>query len=239
MLEIVLDRPPVNAIDQRLADALYGAFTAFRDDDALHAAVLIGGGHRAFSAGWDLKAAAVGGDDVAMTPGGFAGFTELWDLDKPVIAAVDGPAVAGGFELALACDVIVAAEHAAFWLTEVGLGILPSSGGLQWLPRKLGAALAADLVLTGRRLTAAEAKAHGLVRDVVAADDLRPHALALAAQVAEAPPETVRAAKRLLRSTAHLPVDEAFRAAAVEVPGTVKDIAPPAATSDQQPDAMP
>ena len=237
MVEIVLDRPPVNAIDQSLADALDGAFTAFRDDDALHAAVLIGGGHRAFSAGWDLKAAAADGDDVAMTPGGFAGFTELQDLDKPVIAAVDGPAVGGGFELALSCDVIVAAEHAAFWLTEVGLGIPPSSGGLQWLPRKLGAALAADLVLTGRRLTAAEAKAHGLVRDARTAE-LRPHALALAAQVAEAPPETVRAAKRLLRSTAHLPVEEAFRAAAVEVPGTVKDIAPAASTSDQQPDAM-
>jgi crotonobetainyl-CoA hydratase len=121
--------------------------------------------------------------------------------------------VAGGFELALACDLIVAADHAQFWLTEVGLGILPSSGGLQWLPRKLGAALAADLVLTGRRMDAAEAKAHGLVRDVVPLAELRGHALALAATIAEAPPETVRAAKRLLRGTAHLPVDEAFRAA--------------------------
>lgn len=212
VLEIVLDRPPVNAIDQTLADALYAAFTAFRDDDELAVAVLTGGGHRAFSAGWDLKAAAVDGDDVGMTPGGWGGFTELWDLDKPVIAAVDGPAVAGGFELVLACDLVVAAEHVEFWLTEVGLGILPSSGGLQWLPRRLGPSLAADLVLTGRRLSAREAQAHGLVRDVVPAAELRTHALALAADVAAAPQATVRAAKALLRSTAHLPVAEAFRA---------------------------
>ena len=211
VLEIVLDRPPVNAIDQSLADALFAAITGIRDDHALRVAVQIGGGHRAFSAGWDLKAAAIGGDDVGMTPGGWGGFTELWDLHKPVIAAVDGPAVAGGFELVLACDLVVAAEHVEFWLTEVGLGILPSAGGLQWLPRRLGPSLAADLVLTGRRLSAQEAHAHGLVRDVVPLAELRAHALALAAVIAEAPAETVQAAKAILRRTAHLPIDVAFR----------------------------
>jgi crotonobetainyl-CoA hydratase len=211
VLEVVLDRPPVNAIDQSLADALYEAFTGFRDDDELAVAVLIGGGHRAFSAGWDLKAAAVDGDDVGMTPGGWGGITELWDLHKPVIAAVDGPAVAGGFELVLACDLVVAADHVQFWLTEVSLGILPSSGGLQWLPRRLGASLAADLILTGRRLSAQEARAHGLVRDVVPLADLRGHALALAAEIAGAPTETVQLAKAILRNTAHLPIDVAFR----------------------------
>lgn len=214
VLEIVLDRPPVNAIDQSLADGLYEAFTGFRDDDGLAVAVLIGGGHRAFSAGWDLKAAALDGDDVGMTPGGWAGFTELWDLHKPVIAAVDGPAVAGGFELVLACDLVVAAEHVEFWLTEIGLGLLPSTGGLQWLPRRLGPSLAADLILTGRRLSAQEAHAHGLVRDVVPLAELRGHALALAAEVAAQPTETVQLAKAVLRTTAHLPIDEAFRSGA-------------------------
>src|SRR4051794_27848138 len=128
VLEIVLDRPPVNAIDQSLADALYGVFTAFRDDADLHAAVLIGGGHRAFSAGWDLKAAAAGGDDVAMTPGGFAGFTELWDLDKPVIAAVDGPAGAGGFGGGPAPGGVVAPGHPALWAGGGGGGGLPPAG---------------------------------------------------------------------------------------------------------------
>ena len=131
----------MNAIDQSLADALYEAFTWLRDDDDLAVAVLDGGGHRAFSAGWDLKAAAIDGDDVGMTPGGWGGFTELWDLHKPVIA--DGPAVAGGFS-SRACssaDLVVAADHVEFWLTEVSLGILPSSGGLQWLPRRLGPSL--------------------------------------------------------------------------------------------------
>jgi crotonobetainyl-CoA hydratase len=209
VLEIVLDRPPVNAVDQTLADGLYAAFTTLRDDDALAAGVLIGAGHRAFSAGWDLKAAATGAD-VGWTPGGWAGFTQMWDLDKPVVAAVDGPAVAGGFEIALGCDLIVAAEHAEFWLTEVGLGILPSAGALQWLPRKVGLALASDLILTGRHLTAQEAKQHGLVRDIVPAADLRAHALALAAELAAKPAETVRAVKRILRETAHLPVAETF-----------------------------
>ncbi len=149
-----------------------------------------------------------------MTPGGWGGFTELWDLHKPVIAAVDGPAVAGGFELVLSCDIVVAAEHVEFWLTEVGLGILPSSGGLQWLPRRLGPSLAADLVLTGRRLSAQEAQRHGLVRDVVPLAELRTHALALAAAIAEAPAETVQMAKAILQNTAHLPIDVAFRTGA-------------------------
>lgn len=128
-LLITLDRPKANAVDVTTSLALYDAFARLRDDPALRVGVLTGTG-RFFSAGWDLKAAAAGeAVDADHGPGGFAGLTELWDLDKPVIGAVNGLAVGGGFELALACDLLVAAEEARFALTEVTLGLVPDSGG--------------------------------------------------------------------------------------------------------------
>ena len=125
MLEVTLDRPKANAIDAATSRKLAEVLLSFRDDPDLCVAIVTGAGDRFFSAGWDLKAAA-GGEaaDADHGPGGFAGLTELFDLDKPVIAAVNGLAVGGGFELALACDLIVAAEHAKFFLPEVNLGMI-------------------------------------------------------------------------------------------------------------------
>jgi enoyl-CoA hydratase/carnithine racemase len=129
------------------------AFIAFRDDPELRVAIVTGAGERFFSAGWDLKAYAAGdpAEPGDLGPGGLAGLTELFALDKPVIAAVNGYAAGGGFELALACDLVVAVTEARFSLPEVKLGLVADSGGVLRLPRRLPRALAMELLLTGRR----------------------------------------------------------------------------------------
>jgi len=113
---ITLDRPKANAIDAKTSHMLGEVFIRFRDDDSLRVAIITGAGDRFFCGGWDLKAASEGeAVDADFGPGGFAGLTELWDLDKPVIAAVNGLAVGGGFELALAADLIIASNHVEFF----------------------------------------------------------------------------------------------------------------------------
>ncbi len=140
VLELTIDRPKANAIDAATSRELGETFAAFRDDPALRVAVVTGAGERFFSAGWDLKAA-VAGDEQDWGVGGFAGLTELFDLDKPVIAAVNGYAAGGGFELALACDLIVAAESATFffrrstwgsWPTRVACSVCRSGSHVPW-----------------------------------------------------------------------------------------------------------
>ena len=136
--EILFDRPKANAISMEASKALSDAFCAFRDDPAASVAIITGGGEKFFSAGWDLKAAAAGEETTdassEVAEGGFAGLTELWSLDKPVIAAVNGYAAGGGFELALAADIIIAAENAQFWLPEAQLPILGLKLHTYWLP---------------------------------------------------------------------------------------------------------
>jgi len=212
VLEITLDRPKANAIDTQVSRALYAAFARLRDDPQLRVGILTGAGERFFSAGWDLKAAA-GGEAVTADhgPGGFGGITELFDLNKPVIAAVNGMAVGGGFEIALACDLIVAAEHAEFFLPEVTLGIVPDSGGVLRLPRLLPRQLANQLLLTGERLCAREAQRWGLLNRVVAADRLLDEARALAARLAANAPLALQAVKEIVRDTAALDLAESYR----------------------------
>ena len=211
ILEVTLDRPPANAIDSATSRELGECFARFRDDDDLRVAIVTGAGDRFFSAGWDLKAA-VAGDPEDWGPGGFAGLTELFDLDKPVIAAVNGLAAGGGFELALACDLLVAARGAELFLPEVRLGFVPDAGGVLRLPRRLPRAIAMEMLLTGRRMDAHEAARWGLVNRVVAREDLLPAARALAAEIVEAAPLAVRAVKAVVAATGSLPIDDGYAA---------------------------
>lgn len=167
-LIVTLDVPKANAVNVETSLQLYGAFARLRDDDALRVGIVTGAGERFFSAGWDLKAAAEGeAVDADHSPGGFAGLTEFFDIGKPVIAAVNGLAVGGGFELALAADLVVAADHAEFALPEVRLGIVADSGGLLRVPARVPRAVAMEWLLTGRRIPADEAARWGLVTRVV------------------------------------------------------------------------
>lgn len=211
VLEITLDRPKANAIDSATSRLLGEVFTAFRDSEEERVAIVTGAGERFFSAGWDLKAAARGEEDNQnYGPGGFAGLTELFDLNKPVIAAVNGIAVGAGFELALACDLIVAAEHAEFFFPETYLGIMADAGGVQRLPRRLPYFIAMELLLTGRRLGAKEAAHYGLVNAVVPAPQLLPTARALAQQIAEGAPLAVAALKEVVRALEPLSIEQGF-----------------------------
>ncbi len=211
VLEITLDRPKANAIDMATSRALGEAFAAFRDDAALAVAIVTGAGDRFFSAGWDLKAAASGeAVDADHGPGGFAGLTQMFDLDKPIIAAVNGIAAGGGFELALACDLIVAAEHAEFFLPEVTIGIIPDAGGALRLPRRLPPAIAMEMLLTGRRMSAGEAARWGLVNAVVPAAELAAAARALAEKVAASAPLAGAALKEVIRASETLSVEQGF-----------------------------
>jgi crotonobetainyl-CoA hydratase len=201
ILTITLDRPKANAIDVPTSLALYGAFQRLQDDPDLRVGIVTGTG-RFFSAGWDLAAANAGETITAdHGPGGFAGLTEFFSLSKPVIAAVNGLAIGGGFELALAADMIVASESAAFALPEVTLGMMADSGGVLRLPRRLPRALATELLMTGRRMDAAEAARWGLVNQVVPAEELLTAAHALATRTAAAAPLALAAIKEVLRET--------------------------------------
>ena len=212
VLVITLDRPKANAINVPTSRALYAAFDLLRRDDRLRVAILTGAGERFFSAGWDLKAAADGeGIEADHGPGGFAGLTEFFDIGKPVIAAVNGLALGGGFELVLAADLVVAAEHAEFALTEVTLGLVPDAGGLLRLASRLPRPVAVEWLLTGRRIGAAEAARWGLVNRVVPLADLMPTALELAHAIAAAAPLSVAAALEILRETESTSVAEGYR----------------------------
>lgn len=210
ILEVVLNRPKANAIDAATSRELGDVFQEFRDDDSLRVAIFTGGGERFFSAGWDLKAAAEGEDyESDYGPGGFGGFPELPNLNKPVIAAVNGLALGGGFEIAMAADLIIAADTAEFGLPEARVGVIPDAGTVR-LQRLLPRAIARDMLFTGRRMGADEALSHGLVNAVVPQADLMDAARAKAAEIVACAPLAIAAIKDLLTLTDGLATDEAF-----------------------------
>ena len=197
---VTLNRPAArNAIDGAMTIALGRAVAGLERDAAVRAVVLTGAGDRAFCAGADLAVLAESREAELWTPaGGFAGFVEA-RRTKFWIAAVNGAAVAGGFEIALACDAIVAVEGAAFGLPEVKRGLIAGAGGLVRLPRAVPRAVALEMIATGDPIPAARGLSLGLINRLVAPDDLRAAALDLAGAVADNAPLAVRESLAIAR----------------------------------------
>ncbi|MCY1201492.1 Enoyl-CoA-hydratase [compost metagenome] len=207
---VTIDRPEArNAVNGDVASGLEAAVDATEADDDIRAVVLTGAGREAFCAGADLKEVSAGrGSALRTERGGFAGFVYR-ERSKPWIAAVNGKALAGGTELVLACDLVVAVRQAAFGLPEVLRGLIAAAGGLYRLPRAIPPNIALELILTAGQLDAERAHGFGLVNRLVAdVDALREAALALAAEIARNGPVAVRQSLRVARE-ANSGLDEA------------------------------
>jgi crotonobetainyl-CoA hydratase len=195
LLVVTLNRPEVlNSLHPPANRELAQVFDDFATDPDLWVAILTGSG-RGFCAGNDLKYQASGGDMRGQPETGFAGLTNRFDLRKPVIAAVNGVAMGGGFEIALACDLIVASEDATFALPEPRVGLAALAGGIHRLPRQIGLKNAMGMLLTGRRVPAAEGQQLGFVNEVVPKGEALAGAKRWAAQILECAPLSVRASK--------------------------------------------
>jgi len=197
VLTVTIDRPKVmNALHPPANIELGEVFDEFCADDELWVAIITGAGDRAFSAGNDLKYQAAGGGELGGAPMGFGGLTARYDMVKPVIAAVNGVAMGGGFEIALACDLIIASEKAIFALPEPTVGLAALAGGMQRLPRQIGLKNAMGMLLTGRHVAAREGAALGFVNEVVPPEDLMTTARRWADTIAANAPLSVRATKQ-------------------------------------------
>ncbi len=217
---ITLNRPEaMNALDLEMSHRLAEVWREVRDDPQVWAAIITGAGDRAFCAGADLKK--LGEYYQSMTPlqrrqraeqePGLGGITRnLW-VSKPIIAAVNGHCLAGGLELALACDLRVAAEHATFGLTEVRWGIIPGAGGTQRLPRLIPVGVALEMILTAQPISARRAYEVGLVNRVVPLAELMPAALELAEAICANAPLAVRTAKEAVWRGLDLSLEEGLR----------------------------
>ncbi|MDG4864555.1 enoyl-CoA hydratase-related protein [Streptomyces sp. T-3] len=200
--EFVLDRPKaMNAVSSEMARSIGAACEVLAADADARVVVLTSTHERAFCVGADLKERNSFSDAelVRQRPVARAAYTGVLELPMPTIAAVHGFALGGGFELALACDLIVADSTAVVGLPEVSVGVIPGGGGTQLLPRRVGAARAAELIFSARRVEAAEARELGLVDQLVPAGTDREEALALAGRIASNSPVGLRAAKKALR----------------------------------------
>lgn len=194
IMTVKMNRPDrLNALHPPANAELGVVFDEFAADDDLWVAIITGEG-RGFSAGNDLRYQAEGGKSVPV-PRGFGGLTSRFDLNKPVIAAVNGVAMGGGFEIALACDLIIASDAAKFALPEPKVGLAALAGGLQRLPRQIGPKRALGMILTGRHVSAQEGYELGFVNEVVPADQLMTRALEWAGQILACSPLSIRASK--------------------------------------------
>jgi enoyl-CoA hydratase/carnithine racemase len=212
---LTLNRPEaLNAISRQLAAELLAACTALADRDGVRVVIVTGAGERAFCAGADLKERRTlsPGERTAHTSAIEMAAEALAALPMPTIAAVRGFALAGGAELAIACDLRVAAEDATFGFPEVKIGIFPGAGGALRLPRIVGSGTARDLLFTGRRLTAEEAFRLGLIDRLVPGNSVLESAAELADSIAENAPLAVRAVKRALEQSHGTSFDDARRA---------------------------
>lgn len=199
-----------NAIDPETAEIMERILNDAEKDPAIGAILITGTGSRSFCAGEDLAALGENGECLTETEHGFAGITER-QCAKPIVCACNGTAVAGGLEIALACDVIVAADHARFGLTEVKVGLLATSGGLIRLPKLIPAKIASEMCLTGKLINAQRAYEVGLVNHVVPADQVMDKAMELAQLMAANAPISLRLTKQLLHMAPHMSEEDGMR----------------------------
>ncbi len=214
---VTINRPEVmNALHYDTNAELSEAFDDFKQDDESWVAILTGAGNRAFSAGNDLKATAAAIAKGEKLPDfservRFGGITSGFACDKPIIAAVNGVAAGGGFEMALACDLVIAAEHARFGLPEPRVGLVAGAGGVHRLPQQIPLKQAMGMLLTGRQITAEEAYRMGLVNEVVPAAELMVAAERWANEILEGSPLSVRLTKEAALAGLNIPVEEAMQ----------------------------
>ncbi len=210
---VTIDRPGVmNALDAAATAALDAIWCQIEADRSLRAVLLTGSGDRAFCAGADMSGGAgkTGLEYWAAShPAGFGALSLRTTLDIPVVARVNGHALGGGFEMVLGCDIVIAADTASFGLTEPRVGRLPLDGGMVLLQRQIGLRAAMGLLLTGRRVAAAEACALGLVNEVAPRDQLDDAVERWLGQILACAPLSLRAIKQSVRRTAHLSAQEA------------------------------
>jgi enoyl-CoA hydratase len=208
---LTLNRPEArNAISPEVSRTMATLLDEVEADPALRAVVLTGRGE-VFSAGADLKVVAQGNaNDIARGKGGFAGIVTR-DFPKPLIAAVNGPALAGGFEIVLSCDLVVAAEGARFGIPEVKRGLMAAAGGLIRLPKRIPLAIALELAMTGDPIDAPRALQLGLVNRVVPAGQVIDQAIALAERIGENSPVAVRNSRQLVREAAEMSEADGWR----------------------------
>jgi crotonobetainyl-CoA hydratase len=210
ILEVTINRPKANAIDAATSREMSAVFESFMKDSQLRVAILTGAGTRFFSAGWDLTAASEGeAFESDYGVGGFGGICELKYRPKPVIVAVNGMAVGGGFEIALAADLIVAAEHAEFFLPEANLGLIADNATIR-LPRIVPPNIAREMLISGRRMSATEAQSWGIVNQVTSTENLMTAARELATKICAAAPLSVAAVLELVRDLEDVSTDDAM-----------------------------
>jgi enoyl-CoA hydratase len=196
---VTIDRQEaLNALSFDLLDELAAELERLDQDPGCRAIVITGAGTRAFAAGADIKELAVQTPITLTVENRFAVWDRIGAIRTPTIAAVRGVALGGGCELAMSCDMIVAADDAQFGQPEIKLGVMPGAGGTQRLTRAIGKAKAMELILTGRNLPARDAEAAGLVTEVVAPEETLPAALDLGSRIAAQPPVAVRQAKQAI-----------------------------------------
>ncbi len=208
---VTINRPErMNAVAPATSRELRQAFSAFRDDDELWVAILTGAGEKAFSAGADLvaMAQALASGDSGLMDVPFGGITRDFEIWKPMIAAINGYCLAGGLELALRCDIRLAAEHATFGLPEPTRAIIPGAGGTQRLPRAIPLAFAMEILLTGGRIDAQTALRWGLVSRVLPPAELMPKAEEIANAICECGPLAVRAIKQAVYQGLDMTLEE-------------------------------
>lgn len=241
ILTVTIDRPEVmNALHPAANHELHEIFNDFVADDEIWVAIITGAGDRAFSAGNDLKFQA-SLDTKRLPPGpvsGFGGLTSRFDNSKPLIAAVNGVAMGGGFEIALACDLIIASDNAIFALPEPRVGLAALAGGVHRLPRQIGVKRAMGMLLTGRRVSAAEGLELGFVNQVVSQDELMPAARQWANQILECAPLSIRGSKQSAMAGLNVSLEEAMSASYSELVSMIKSedfIEGPLAFSQKRP----